>query len=93
MHCSHRYGGYIAQSTGDDIFAVFGAPVALEDHPQRAYLQKLLRVRVVKPMKNRKVVYQSTISARAGTEYLPRQVPTKVGLIVIIHFGTGPFAQ
>jgi class 3 adenylate cyclase/tetratricopeptide (TPR) repeat protein len=32
----HRYDGYIVQSTGDSIFALFGAPVAHEDHPQRA---------------------------------------------------------
>jgi len=31
-----RYEGYVAQSTGDGIFALFGAPVAQEDHPQRA---------------------------------------------------------
>src|SRR5216683_1934301 len=31
-----RYGGYIVQSTGDGIFALFGAPVADEHHPQRA---------------------------------------------------------
>jgi class 3 adenylate cyclase len=31
-----RYGGYVAQSTGDGIFALFGAPLAHEDHPQRA---------------------------------------------------------
>jgi ribosomal protein L40E len=30
------YGGHIIQSTGDGIFALFGAPVAHEDHPQRA---------------------------------------------------------
>jgi len=34
----HRYDGYIVQSTGDGIFALFGAPVAHEDHPQRALL-------------------------------------------------------
>src|SRR5262249_34212384 len=32
----HHYGGYVAQSTGDGIFALFGAPTAHEDHPQRA---------------------------------------------------------
>jgi len=32
----HRYGGFVVQSTGDGIFALFGAPVAHEDHPQRA---------------------------------------------------------
>ena len=31
-----HYDGYIVQSTGDGIFAMFGAPVAHEDHPQRA---------------------------------------------------------
>jgi class 3 adenylate cyclase len=31
-----RYDSYIVQSTGDGIFALFGAPVAHEDHPQRA---------------------------------------------------------
>src|SRR5262249_23596041 len=32
----HRYDGYIVQSTGDGIFAIFGAPLAHEDHPNRA---------------------------------------------------------
>jgi class 3 adenylate cyclase len=36
MDAVQRYGGYVAQSTGDGIFALFGAPVAHEDHPQRA---------------------------------------------------------
>ncbi|HSU91467.1 MAG TPA: adenylate/guanylate cyclase domain-containing protein, partial [Sporolactobacillaceae bacterium] len=36
IDAAHRYNGYIVQSTGDGIFAMFGAPVAHEDHPQRA---------------------------------------------------------
>ncbi|HEV8717750.1 MAG TPA: adenylate/guanylate cyclase domain-containing protein, partial [Candidatus Binatia bacterium] len=36
MEAVHRYEGYVAQSTGDGIFALFGAPIAHEDHPQRA---------------------------------------------------------
>src|SRR5207253_3385979 len=31
-----RYEGYVVQSTGDGIFALFGAPIAHEDHAQRA---------------------------------------------------------
>src|SRR5712692_8164550 len=31
-----RFEGYVARSTGDGIFALFGAPTAYEDHPQRA---------------------------------------------------------
>ncbi len=36
IDAAHRYDGYIVQSTGDGIFALFGAPVAHEDHPLRA---------------------------------------------------------
>ena len=36
MAAVHRFDGYVAQSTGDGIFALFGAPVAHEDHAQRA---------------------------------------------------------
>jgi class 3 adenylate cyclase len=32
----HQYDGYVVQSTGDGIFALFGAAVAHEDHRQRA---------------------------------------------------------
>src|SRR6266851_47903 len=36
IDAAHRYDGYVVQSTGDGIFALFGAPLAHEDHPQRA---------------------------------------------------------
>ena len=36
MDAVHRYEGYVAQILGDGIFALFGAPLAHEDHPQRA---------------------------------------------------------
>jgi len=36
MDAVHRYEGYVAQFLGDGIFALFGAPIAHEDHPQRA---------------------------------------------------------
>ncbi len=41
IDAAHRYGGYIVQSTGDGIFAMFGAPIAHEDHPQRALFAAL----------------------------------------------------
>jgi len=41
MDAVHRYEGYVAQSTGDGIFAFFGAPLAHEDHPQRALFAAL----------------------------------------------------
>ncbi|MGO9056865.1 MAG: double zinc ribbon domain-containing protein [Candidatus Binataceae bacterium] len=36
MDAVHRYDGYMVQSTGDGIFALFGAPVAHEDYPPPA---------------------------------------------------------
>src|SRR5260221_4223946 len=36
MDAIHRYEGYVAQALGDGILALFGAPIAHEDHPQRA---------------------------------------------------------
>src|SRR5713226_8113485 len=36
MDAVHQYDGYVAQALGDGIFALFGAPIAHEDHPQRA---------------------------------------------------------
>lgn len=36
MEAVHHYGGYVAKSLGDGILALFGAPIAHEDHPQRA---------------------------------------------------------
>src|SRR6266851_4459536 len=42
MDAVHRYEGYVAQSLGDGIFALFGAPIAHEDHPHRALYAALL---------------------------------------------------
>ena len=42
MDAVHRYEGFVVQPTGDGIFALFGAPLAHEDHPQRALLAALL---------------------------------------------------
>ena len=42
MDAVHRYEGFVAQPLGDGIFALFGAPIAHEDHPQRALYAGLL---------------------------------------------------
>src|SRR5262249_35820225 len=41
IDAADHYGGHVVQSTGDGIFALFGAPIAHEDHPQRALFAAL----------------------------------------------------
>lgn len=41
MEAVHHYDGYVAKSMGDGILALFGAPIANEDHAQRALLAAL----------------------------------------------------
>lgn len=36
MEAVHHYEGFVAKSLGDGILALFGAPIAHEEHPQRA---------------------------------------------------------
>jgi hypothetical protein len=36
-----RYEGYVVQSTDDSIFALFGAPAAYEDRPERYRIRTL----------------------------------------------------
>ena len=50
MDAVHRYEGYVAQSTGDGIFALFGAPIAHEDHPQRACYAALRMQEELQPL-------------------------------------------
>jgi class 3 adenylate cyclase len=76
-----RYGGYVAQPTGDGIFALFGAPVAHEDHSQRALFAAL---RMQQEMKR--------YSDRTGAEgRLPIQVRVGVntGEVVVREIRTG----
>src|ERR1700680_276069 len=59
IDAAHRYDGYVVQSTGDGIFALFGAPVAHEDHPQRALYSALRMQDEVKR-------YSATLMADGG---------------------------
>ena len=71
MAAVHRYGGYVAQSTGDGIFALFGAPVAHEDHPQRALhaalaMQEELRRFAERPRKEGKIPVEARVGVNTG---------------------------
>jgi class 3 adenylate cyclase len=77
----HRYDGYIVQSTGDGIFALFGAPVAHEDHPQRA-LYAALRTQ-------EELRRYSTKLREAGNLPIEARVGVNSGEVVVRSITTG----
>ncbi len=76
-----RYDGYIVQSTGDGIFALFGAPVAHEDHPQRA-LYAALR------MQDELTRYSARLR-EAGNLPIEARVGVNTGEVVVRSISTG----
>src|SRR5271168_1845104 len=83
IDAAHRYDGYVVQSTGDGIFALFGAPVANEDHPQRA-LYAALRLQEELKRYSAKVLTEggSPIQGRIGIntgEVVVRSITTGEG--------------
>jgi class 3 adenylate cyclase len=77
----HRYDGYVVQSTGDGIFALFGAPLAHEDHPQRA-LYSALR------MQDELRRFSTRLVAEGGTPIQCR-VGANTGEVVVRIISTG----
>ena len=81
IEAAHRYDGYIVQSTGDGIFALFGAPVAHEDHPQRALYAAL---RMQEEMRR----YAERLRADKGIN-LQARVGVNTGEVVVRSIQTG----
>src|SRR3989441_3235907 len=75
MEAVHRYEGYVAQALGDGILALFGAPIAHEDHPQRA-LYAALR------MQDEMRRYAATLRAQGRAPLLLR-VGVNTGAVVV----------
>jgi class 3 adenylate cyclase len=78
-----RYGGTVDKFTGDGIMAVFGAPVALEDHAVRACLAAL----GVQEEAKRLAV---GIQERDGVD-LRMRVGLNSGQVIAGEIGSGPF--
>ena len=81
IDAAHRYDGYIVQSTGDGIFALFGAPVAHEDHPQRALYAAL---RMQEELKR----YSARLR-EAGNLPIEARVGVNTGEVVVRSISTG----
>ena len=83
MDAVHRYDGYIVQSTGDGIFALFGAPVAHEDHPQRALYAALRMQEELRRYSERlRMQDRQPLQARVGVntgEVVVRSIQTEGG--------------
>ena len=75
MDAVHQYDGYVAQALGDGIFALFGAPLAHEDHPQRALYAAL---RMQEAMRH----YADTLRAKGYPPLLMR-VGINTGEVVL----------
>jgi class 3 adenylate cyclase/tetratricopeptide (TPR) repeat protein len=83
IDAAHRYDGYIVQSTGDGIFALFGAPVAHEDHPQRTlYAALRLQEELKRYSDGLRVQGKQPLQARVGVntgEVVVRSIRTEGG--------------
>jgi len=79
----HRYGGTVDKFTGDGIMAVFGAPVALEDHAFRSCLAAL----GVQEEAKRLAV---DVRERDGVD-LRLRVGLNSGQVIAGEIGSGPF--
>ena len=75
------YEGYLIQSTGDGIFVLFGAPIAREDHPQRALYAAL---RLQDSIRR----YSAKLVAEGGTP-LEARVGINTGEVVVRTLTTG----
>src|SRR4029077_4384895 len=81
IDAAHRYDGYVVQSTGDGIFALFGAPVSHEDHPQRALYAAL---RLQEELKR----YSEKLVADGGTP-IEARIGANTGEVVVRSITTG----
>jgi len=78
-----RYGGTVDKFTGDGVMAIFGAPVALEDHAVRACLAALGIQQETKRL-------AVDVHARDGVD-LQLRVGLNSGQVIAGEIGSGPF--
>ena len=76
----HRYEGIINQFTGDGVMALFGAPVALEDHPHRAVSSALEIQRSLNK-------YGDELKKERGID-LKMRIGINTGLVVVGSIGS-----
>ena len=80
-----RFDGTVARLMGDGLLAIFGAPVAHEDDPERAILAGLAMLNNIKPL-------QVRLQREAGLDFNIR-VGINTGLVVVGDVGSEKFQE
>jgi class 3 adenylate cyclase/tetratricopeptide (TPR) repeat protein len=80
LEAVHRYEGTVNQFLGDGIMALFGAPIAHEDHARRA-------VHAALDLRGALETYQQTLERQRGITFRVRQ-GLNTGLVVVGSIGT-----
>ena len=81
-----RYGGYVVQSTGDGIFALFGAPVAYEDHPQRALYAALQMQQELRAYAKERRTFGKPIAEHQAIAFMLADVATELSAArLLVH--------
>ncbi len=80
IHKVHDYEGTVNELTGDGIMALFGAPIAVEDAPQRAIRSSLAIHREI-------TRFTDTITHESGTPRIKMRIGVNTGPVVVGTLG------
>jgi len=80
IHRVHDYGGTVNEMTGDGIMALFGAPIAVEDGPQRAIRSALAIHRGMVSLSDR-------LKGESGIPHMRMRIGINTGPVVVGSLG------
>ncbi len=80
IHRVHDYGGTVNKMTGDGIMALFGAPIAVEDGPQRAIRSALAIHRGMVSLSDR-------LKGESGIPHMRMRIGINTGPVVVGSLG------
>jgi len=80
VHKVHEYGGTVNKGTGDGIMALFGAPIAVEDAPQRA-------IRSALAIQREMAKFSGTLKEEKGVPPLKMRIGIHTGPVVVGALG------
>ena len=80
IHKVHEYGGTVNKGTGDGIMALFGAPIALEDAPQRA-------IRSALAIQREMAIFSGTLKEEGEASSLGMRIGIHTGPVVVGTIG------